>query len=85
MIKAARGGYVGGQPGYGQQASDSELVDNPDEAEVVEMVTRLRRSGASFRAICQALTEAGLRPRRTETWHPMVVRSIVQRHGDAGS
>jgi site-specific DNA recombinase len=79
LVKAARGGYVGGQPGYGKQASDSALIDDPEEAAIVQLVIRLRRDGASFRLICDALTEAGFRPRRAVAWHPMVVRSIFQR------
>ncbi len=79
MVKAARGGYVGGQPGYGKRAEDAELVDEPEEAAVVAMVTALRRDGASYRAICEALSQAGMRPRRAGTWHPMVVRNIARR------
>jgi DNA invertase Pin-like site-specific DNA recombinase len=79
LVKAARGGYVGGQPGYGSCADNAELVEEPDEAEIVETVLRMRRSGASYREIGSALTDAGLKPRRAKTWHPMVVRSIAQR------
>ena len=79
MIKAARGGYVGGQPGYGRRAEGAELVQHGDEAEVVRMVIEARQGGASYREICILLTKAGLRPRRASAWHPMVVRSIVQR------
>jgi len=78
MIKAARGGYVGGQPGYGRRAESAELVEHNDEAKVVEMVVAMREGGASYRTICSALTAAGLEPCRAIDWHPMVVRSIVQ-------
>jgi len=80
LIKAARGGYVGGQPGYGQRADETELVDEPEETEIVRIVLSLRAGGASFRQICTALTNAGHQPRRAREWHPMVVRSIVERH-----
>jgi site-specific DNA recombinase len=80
MIKAARGGYIGGQPGYGTRAHGAALVDQPDEADVVQTVLSMRQQGASYREICAALTTAGLTPRRATTWHPTVVRSIVQRH-----
>jgi DNA invertase Pin-like site-specific DNA recombinase len=82
-IKAARGGYVGGQPGYGQQAEGTELVDEPAESEIIRLVLSLRAEGASFRQICTALADAGYNPRRAKQWHPMVVRSIVQRHAIA--
>jgi len=80
LIKAARGGYVGGQPGYGQQADETELVDDPAESQIVQIVLAMRSAGASYRKICVALTNDGYRPRRASKWHPMVVRSIVERH-----
>jgi DNA invertase Pin-like site-specific DNA recombinase len=76
-IKQARGGYVGGQPGYGSRADNAELVDDPREAEVVQMVMDMREAGASYREIAGALTAAGLKPRRAASWHPMVIRSIA--------
>lgn len=79
LIKAARGGYIGGQPGYGQRADDGELVSDTDEDEIIGMVTSLRQAGTSYRNIGAALTSAGFRPRRAKTWHPMVVRSIAER------
>lgn len=77
MIKAAKGGYVGGQPGYGLRAKDGELVAAPVEDDVVRMVKTLRAEGQSYRAVCSALESAGFRPRRAERWHPAVVRSIA--------
>lgn len=80
-IKASRGGYTGGQPGYGQRAQDRELAPNPDEQRVVELVTERRQAGHSYREICQALEAEGLRPRRAPRWQPGVVRSIAMRAG----
>lgn len=79
--KAAQGGYTGGRPGYGHAAKDRELVVNPSEQRVVELVTTLRRKGESYRAIASALEAEGLRPRRAKTWQPAVVRSIALRSG----
>jgi DNA invertase Pin-like site-specific DNA recombinase len=80
MIKKARGGYIGGQPGYGHRADEAELVDDPEEAEIVKTVLTLRASGSSYRQIATALADAGHHPRRATTWHPMVIGSIVQQH-----
>jgi len=77
MVKAAKGGYVGGQPRYGRLAENRELVTAPEEAEIVRLVHRLRSEGRSYRAICKALEEAGIKPRRAEHWQPGVVRSIA--------
>ena len=79
MVKAARGGYVGGQPRYGRRVGDAELVDDPREAELVAFVMALRKQGASYSTICQALADAGFKPRRASGWQPMVVRSIARR------
>lgn len=56
------------------------VVAADDEAEVIRIVTTMREEGASYRSICDALTAAGLQPRRAKTWHPMVVRSIAGRN-----
>ena len=82
--KKAGGGYVGGQPPYGTQAEKRALVPLAEEAKVVEIVTRLRRKGESYRAICAALEAAGLRPRRASAWQPAVVRRIAQRAESKG-
>ena len=84
MIKAAKGGYVGGQPGYGQRAEDQELVADLAEVEIVRLVSALRAEGQSYRAVCAALDEAGLIPRRAKQWHPAVVRSIALRAAAGG-
>ena len=59
-------------------------IEGSVETEVVRLVLTMRMSGASFREICTALTNAGHQPRRASAWHPMVVRSIVQRHTPNG-
>lgn len=79
--KAAGGGYVGGQPGYGQKAQDGRLTADQDEARVVDLIRAQRAAGASYRAICAALDAAGYRPRRGERWQPAVVRRVALRGG----
>jgi DNA invertase Pin-like site-specific DNA recombinase len=78
-IKAARGGYVGGQPRFGSQAVDSELAHDTEEQATIGLIRSLRSQGLSYRAICAELDAAGIPPRRSNTWHPMVVRRIVDR------
>ena len=80
LLKAARDGYLGGETAYGQRSEDTEFVDNPAESQIVQIVLTMRATGASYRKICAALTAAGHQPRRAKEWHPMVVRSIAQRH-----
>jgi DNA invertase Pin-like site-specific DNA recombinase len=76
--KAKAGGYASGGVPYGQRAEGGELV--PDEAEqrIVARVKQLRAEGASYPAICQALTDEGYTPRRGQ-WRPGTVRRVALR------
>ncbi len=67
------------EPRYGRSVAEDgrTLVPDPDEAAVVEKVRSLRTEGKSYRAICEALHEEGLLPRRAEKWSPTVVRRIA--------
>jgi DNA invertase Pin-like site-specific DNA recombinase len=81
--KVAKGGYGGGRPAYGYKAESGALVVNEDESAVVETVTSMRRSGASYRAIASALSEAGLATRSGGEWNPNQLRRIALRTGVA--
>jgi DNA invertase Pin-like site-specific DNA recombinase len=78
-VKAAAGGFVGGQPRYGQRAEDGELVEEPTEAALVDRVRELRGEGRSYRAIAATLDAEGFRPRRAASWSAMTVRGIAIR------
>jgi DNA invertase Pin-like site-specific DNA recombinase len=73
--KAAKGEYAGGGVPYGSEYANS------DELRVVDRVVELRRAGASFRQICDALDADGHQPRRAPRFSPMTVRAIARRHG----
>lgn len=81
--KVAAGGYGGGRPAYGYRATGGTLEANPDELAIVDQVTRLRASGASYREIARALVDAGLTTRSGGQWNPNQVRRIAQRAGVA--
>jgi DNA invertase Pin-like site-specific DNA recombinase len=80
--KAAKGGYAHGAPQFGKRAEGRSLVDDPDEQKAIELVARLHAENKSFREIAAALTAEGHKPKRSATWHPMMVRRIVQRLDD---
>ncbi len=67
------------EPRYGRRVGDDgrTLVPDANETAVVEKVRALRADGNSYRAICEALHDAGLRPRRAGEWSPTVVRRIA--------
>jgi DNA invertase Pin-like site-specific DNA recombinase len=83
--KAAAGRHAVGQYRYGLHGAgkgrERDAAPLEQEQVVVERVVELRRAGASYRAICQALTADGHKPRRAETWSPMTVRNIAVRAG----
>lgn len=84
-LKAARGGFAYGSPPFGARSKDRELVSEPTEGDAIAYARELRRKGASYRAICVALTEAGHRPRRSDRWHPQVVARILARQDGRGA
>ena len=60
--KVANGGYGGGRPAYGLQASGGALVANPEESAIVEIVKAGRKDGSSYREIAAMLKRSGLAP-----------------------
>jgi DNA invertase Pin-like site-specific DNA recombinase len=84
-MKVEKGGYAFGAPPYGSRAKDGELTPDDAERDAIVLAVGLRRKGASLRTICRALTEAGLVPRRGQTWHPTVVARILRHEGVAAA
>lgn len=80
--KVAAGGYGGGRPGYGKRASGGALVDDPDEAQLVERVAELRAAGQSYRQVCATLDAEGYKPRHAQRWSAPTVRKIALRAAD---
>jgi DNA invertase Pin-like site-specific DNA recombinase len=76
-IKAERGGFAYGSPGYGYRAENKSLVIDPAEAEAVKFAKRLRNEGKSYRQIADALTQHGYKPKRAKVWYPSTVKAVV--------
>jgi DNA invertase Pin-like site-specific DNA recombinase len=74
------GAYAYGTHGVGE-GRERDAGSNPAEAAAHARILELRRSGKSYREICEALNAEGHRPRRAERWQPMVVRAICRRAG----
>jgi DNA invertase Pin-like site-specific DNA recombinase len=77
--KAARGGFAFGSPPFGYRASDKQLAPEPNEQAALARIVEMRRRGATFRAIAEALDAEGFEPKRSQRWHPEKVRRIVAR------
>lgn len=77
--KAANGGYATGAPPLGLRAVGGALVEDPDEGRVLDRLLTLRTDGRSLREIAALLTAEGLRPKRSDRWHPETVRKALVR------
>ena len=63
----------------GYRADGEALVEVEAEQAAVSEVARLRREGASLRAICAAMRAAGHRTKRGGVWRPSTVQAILRR------
>ena len=78
--KAAQGGYAGyGSPAFGQIAQNGELVDNPQEQEIIELIRRHHKSGKSLQKIADWLNENGYRTKRGCEWKRISVQRVLKR------
>lgn len=80
--KAEKGGFAYGSPPYGYRAEGGELVPEPAEQIALERIAEMQRGGLSLRAMAEALTAEGHKPRRSDRWHPEALRRIVGRTSD---
>lgn len=54
-MKAARGGFIGGEPPFGYMVIDGMLVPDPTEQDILAAAKALRDSGKSLRAVASQL------------------------------
>lgn len=78
--KRARCEYTGGQVPYGYVvgAGGRELVEQPDEQEIVATIRELRAEGTSLRGIVERLNADEV-PARGSRWHLKAVAAIARR------
>lgn len=83
--KAATGRKAVGSYAYGYEGAgkgrERDAAPRPDEQAAIARIVALRRSGAPYRAIAEALDCEGLRPRRAGSWSAASVRNIALREG----
>ena len=77
--KAREGNYIncGGVYGYDYDKAVSDIVFNPDEAEMVRKIYELYLKGTSFSKICNWLTERNFPTKRGGRWDPSTIESIL--------
>ncbi|CCI08999.1 SpoIVCA protein [Microcystis aeruginosa PCC 7941] len=80
QAKASNGGYAGyGSPAFGQQSIDGELVDDPEECRVIELIRRHHKSGKSLQKIADWLNEQGYTTKRGQPWQRISVKRVLDR------
>jgi DNA invertase Pin-like site-specific DNA recombinase len=80
QAKAERGGYAGyGSPAFGQKSLNGELVNNPQEQEVIELIRRHHKSGKSLQQIADWLNERGYQTKRGQQWRRISVKRVLDR------
>jgi DNA invertase Pin-like site-specific DNA recombinase len=80
QAKAAQGGYAGyGSPAFGQKAIDGELVDNPEEQKIIELIRRHHKSGKSLQQIADWLNHQGYTTKRGQQWRRISVKRVLDR------
>ncbi|OUC16172.1 MAG: recombinase [Alkalinema sp. CACIAM 70d] len=80
QAKAAKGGYAGyGAPAFGQQSIDGELVENPNEQEIIELIRRHHKSGKSLQQIADWLNSQGYTTKRGQQWRRVSVKRVLDR------
>ncbi|MEY2857724.1 MAG: hypothetical protein RLZZ74_2036 [Cyanobacteriota bacterium] len=78
--KADRGGYAGyGSPAFGQRAIDGELVDNPEEQKIIELIRRHHKSGKSLQEIADWLNQNSYTTKRGQQWQRISVKRVLDR------
>ena len=76
-VKADKGGYVGGSPGYGYRAEGGELVEDPTEQAVIARMLAMRSSGTSLNTVANTLNHEGVPTKRGGRWSAASVARII--------
>ncbi len=78
--KARRGEVKGGAAPLGKQWSDKQHTENKGEAQAVALITELRATGLSMRAIVEELNRRGVpAARKGDKWHLTTVARVLKR------
>jgi DNA invertase Pin-like site-specific DNA recombinase len=81
--KRELGGYADGAPPFGWRAEGRELVPDGDEQRALRRVQQLHAEGQSLREIAATLTSEGIKPKRSDRWHPQSLKRILDRGEDS--
>lgn len=80
QAKAISGGYAGyGSPAFGQRSVQGELVEDPLECQVIELIRRHHKSGKSLQKIADWLNDKGFTTKRGQPWQRISVKRVLDR------
>lgn len=80
QAKASSGGYAGyGSPAFGQRSVNGELVEDPLEHQVIELIRRHHKSGKSLQKIADWLNAQGYTTKRGQPWQRISVKRVLDR------
>jgi DNA invertase Pin-like site-specific DNA recombinase len=71
--------YVGGQPRFGNKVENKELVLDPKEQEIIDVIRRHHKSGKSQNQIAQYLNGKGLVSKQGKQWSSTTVGRVLDR------
>ncbi len=78
--KAAQGGYAGyGSPAFGQKTINGQLVEEPKEQEVIDLIRRHHKSGKSLQQIADWLNLNEYKTKRGQQWRRISVKRVLDR------
>lgn len=80
QAKASSGGYAGyGSPAFGQRSVDGQLVADPAECQVIELIRRHHKAGKSLQKIADWLNAQGYTTKRGQPWQRISVKRVLDR------
>ena len=78
--KAAQGGYAGyGSPAFGHKTINGQLVEEPKEQEVIDLIRRHHKSGKSLQQIADWLNLNEYKTKRGQQWRRISVKRVLDR------
>ena len=78
--KAEQGGYVGyGSPMFGQRSLNGELIEDPIEQQIIELIRRHHKSGKSLQDVADWLNQNGYKTKRGQQWQRVSVKRVLDR------
>jgi len=78
--KAAQGGYVGyGSPAFGQRSLDGELIEDPTEQQIIDLIRRHHKSGKSLQQVADWLNRQSYTTKRGQQWQRISIKRVLDR------